>query len=29
MIEWPGGVIQQIAEPKADRVLRVEEKAGK
>jgi enediyne biosynthesis protein E4 len=28
-IEWPGGAVQEIAEPKADRVLRVEEKAGK
>jgi enediyne biosynthesis protein E4 len=28
-IEWPGGAVQEMAEPKADRVLRVEEEAGK
>ncbi len=28
-IEWLGGAVQQIAEPKADRIMRVEEKVGK
>jgi hypothetical protein len=27
-IEWPGGAVEEIADPKADQILRVEEKAS-
>jgi hypothetical protein len=27
-IEWPGGAVEDVAGPKADQILRVEEKAG-